>query len=140
MDSTVRPFRPGDREACIRIYGEARRAAFHWMPPDQFRDQDFDRDTAGEVVLVAEKGGRILGFVSGRDRFVHTLFVDPPLRGQGLGSLLLDSLLSRIGTPATLRCVLGNLPARLFYEKRGWAPAGEGRDAMGPWILYRKFR
>lgn len=81
-----------------------------------------------ELFLVAEAAGRLVGAViggfDGRRGLVYHLAVDPAVRGQGLGSALMDELERRL---RALGCVKGyllvvpeNAAALAWYARRGW--------------------
>ncbi|MCZ8100424.1 MAG: GNAT family N-acetyltransferase [Burkholderiales bacterium] len=132
----LRPFLPHDRDACAAIYAAARRQAFHWCGPDLFVPGDFDRDSAGEVITVAEEGGRVRGFVSVwmPDHFVHLLFIDPVHHGRGIGRRLLRYVEETFGDWAWLKCQAQNETALAFYRACGWTAGGGGVNELGPWV------
>lgn len=137
---TIRALEPGDVEACAAIFVAARRQAFDWVDPAQFRLEDFAPATVDEDVWVAEADGRIVGFLSVYllSDFIHHLFVAPRAQDQGVGSALIRFALDRTGRPAGLKCQTANRRARSFYEKRGWQEIERGEDQLGEYILYRK--
>src|ERR1035438_9572663 len=70
-----------DSGALARIFVESRLETFYWQNPARFRLEDFEKETAGETVFVAEDGsGKILGFISvwEPERFVHHLYIALP--------------------------------------------------------------
>jgi GNAT superfamily N-acetyltransferase len=103
----------------------------------------------GQVVYVHDDPP-ISGFVSAgpsrdasgtRTGEIYTLFVDPPRWGAGVGGTLLRHGLQHLvalGLAAAKLWVLDrNLPARRFYERRGWIDLGEVReDARGRFLRY----
>jgi GNAT superfamily N-acetyltransferase len=111
-----------------RVYLDSRRASFGWMDTSKLDLADFDQDTSGELVLVAEDNGRIQGFSSSwvPDRFIHHLYVDPPFMGSGVGSLLLEATVRSLGVPVRLKCLCLNQSALRFYMRRGWQVSGQG--------------
>lgn len=139
----IRRATPADRPALAEIFLKARRAAFDWQDPASFALDDFDAQTEGEIILLAENtDGLPLGFVSvwEPDGFIHHLFVDPAHQGEGIGSLLLDDLHAWLLLPYRLKCLARNTRALAFYAKRGWRQVedeggrgNEGRDDA--WIL-----
>lgn len=59
---------------------------------------------------------------------IRALYVDPSLYRRGVGALLVDEALHRLGAlgfvDARLWVIDRNHPARAFYETRGWEPDG----------------
>jgi GNAT superfamily N-acetyltransferase len=129
-------------DQCARIFVDARRSAFTWADPRQFLLEDFEAETEDEEIWVAECDGRVLGFASlwleNGGNFLHHLFVDPPEHRRGIGSLLLERSMKRLGRPATLKCLEANTVARAFYVKHGWRVVERGDSALGPYLLYLK--
>jgi len=83
----------------------------------------------GAITLVAEKGGDIVGFVTGlvrRDTSGHVITLDvvAEVRRQGIGRALMSCLhrefLLRDVTVAVLEVSVENLAARSFYESIGY--------------------
>lgn len=137
MNLEIRPATPDDRPAMRSIYLHARRHAFAWMPAEAYQPGDLDAAIEGEQVLVATHGQRLLGFVSWweADHFIHCLFIDPAVHGQGIGTLLLSECLARVGRPAELKCVVANRPAMRFYLARGWQEHSRGSCEEGEYAL-----
>jgi ribosomal protein S18 acetylase RimI-like enzyme len=88
---------------------------------------------AAQFTLVASAGRRRLGFVTAgpirdeppaRGGEVYALYVDPARTGQGVGSVLLEAAVTRLGacgfSRASLWVFTRNTNARRFYEQRGW--------------------
>lgn len=96
-------------------------------------------DARHDVLLVADRGGQLVGLVYARPAGDHdpaqtaevsALYVDPACRGQGVGAALLGTAaleLSRLGfSTVRLEVLSANLPARAFYEHMGGREIGEG--------------
>jgi RimJ/RimL family protein N-acetyltransferase len=97
-----------------------------------------------QVVLVAEMGGAVVGFVTGgpsRDHDadgawgVYAVYVAPSAWGMGAGRALLDAFLDRV-PPAVPRLTLWvldtNEQARAFYERAGMRVDGAAKpDRIG---------
>jgi ribosomal protein S18 acetylase RimI-like enzyme len=81
-----------------------------------------------DLFLVAELDGRIVGTViggyDGRRGILYHLAVAEPLRGNGIGSLLMDEVVSRLRAKGCLKCYLlvttDNPEAETYYQRRGW--------------------
>jgi GNAT superfamily N-acetyltransferase len=129
----VVPFDAAHAPSLARLYLAARRATFHWAPADRFALHDFAPDTDGEVIEVALHDGEPVGFVSVwmPAHFIHHLYVDAAYQGLGIGTLLLDRALQRIGRPAGLKCVERNARALAFYRAKGWRFVAHGEDDLG---------
>lgn len=98
---------------------------------------DFDRETAGESVLVACDQAQVVGFVSvwTPDHFIHHLHVDPAFQRQGVGRELLRSLPGWPGTSYRLKCLTANGPALAFYAANGFTQVGEGAAGRERFLL-----
>jgi GNAT superfamily N-acetyltransferase len=132
---TIRPFRRRDRPACDVIYVEGRRLAFPWCPPEMFQPGDFERDSEGEEIWVAEYEGAVAAFlsVSRPEHFIHLLFVDPARHKMGIGASLLAKAREVLGAAAWLKCQTGNVGALSFYRAQGWTVVPGGSNEIGPW-------
>ena len=133
----VRPPAEDDPPALRRVYLQARCAAFDWMDRDGFGLEDFERDTRGETIWVAALEGIPVGFASvcPTENFIHHLYVDPDHQGQGVGSILLDTCLDRLGRPAALKCLARNARAIDFYLDRDWYAVARDEGPEGPYLL-----
>jgi len=118
----VREMMPSDLPTLRKIYLRARQQTFTWENAAHMQLNDFDTDTAGELVLCAINGKRMIGFVTiwRPTDFIHCLFIDPNQQGQGVGRRLLDCALMNMKHPASLKCVAKNGRALSFYERNGW--------------------
>jgi ribosomal-protein-alanine N-acetyltransferase len=107
---------------------EIERASFGRDAYDRNLFAEYTR-RCGELFLVAEDSGRILGYaltclaIRGRAELV-SVAVDPAARGTGAAKALLDSTLRRLRTRRVTRLGLmvkvTNERARAFYEKCGF--------------------
>jgi ribosomal protein S18 acetylase RimI-like enzyme len=71
-------------------------------------------------------------------RELYAIHVDPDFVGTGVGRLLMADALRHLGARAVLWVLEGNTRARAFYEKGGWEPDGETREApMGGDVTYQ---
>ena len=90
------------------------------------------------VVLVADTKGETIGYAYGEIEdydwmslrgpagVLNDLIVDPAYRGQGVGRLLLDAIISRLKSRDAPRVVLStaakNTSAQHFFERNGFRP------------------
>ncbi|MFA5120321.1 GNAT family N-acetyltransferase [Zavarzinia sp.] len=118
----LRAVEPGDEAACAEIFVTARRRARPDLPAERFSLEDYSVATADLDLIVAERGGRVHGFVafSRLEREVELLFVAPEAQGCGTGALLLAAAARRLGSGAHLLCDLNNVGGRAFYRAQGW--------------------
>ncbi|MDP2078820.1 MAG: GNAT family N-acetyltransferase [Sulfuricurvum sp.] len=97
-------------------------------------------EQSNTIVLVAHYHNRIVGMVSmqqlistsmgERVGFIEDMIVQIDFRGQGIGSLLLTSLITTSKQLGYKRLSLGvdlrNTPAKAFYAKFGFHPSNMG--------------
>ncbi len=62
---------------------------------------------------------RLVGYAMVHDQWLHSLYVDPDLQGQGVGSMLLDLAKVLRPTGFCLYVFETNTPARRFYGRQG---------------------
>lgn len=134
----IRAVVDSDVLALSRIFLASRRQAFQASNPETFSLSDFESQTEGELVFLAENEcGTPLGFISiwEADSFVHHLFVDPQHQRKGVGERLLQSLESWLPRPYRLKCLAANQSALAFYRQMGWKEIGRGDDDLGEFLL-----
>lgn len=112
------------------VQAEFVRRAYSW--------ESLARRMESGVFLVAELDGEVVGFAnfaevpSAGEVRLGAIYVLPDEQGRGAGSRLLEAGISRFPAAAriTLRVERDNLPARRFYEARGFREAGEFTDDL----------
>jgi len=137
MTIGVRPATDADRPVLRALFLHARRVTFDWLPAEQFHPGDFDAQTRGERILVAEdEAGAVTGFVSvwEPDAFIHHLFVAPERQREGIGHALLCAA-GWPREPLRLKCLVRNERALAFYRAHGFAEAGRGSTDDGEYVL-----
>lgn len=137
MTVQVREFEEGDREALRQVHVLSRRATFTWQPPEMHQASDFDECTQGERILVALLDGQPVGFAAiwEAEDFLHSLFVHPAFKRQGVGRALLDRCADHFRGTATLKCLKANVNAMQFYLSQGWRILKEEADPDGDYLL-----
>lgn len=103
----IRPVRPSDMAAISAIYGpavESGTASFELEPPslEEMTSRMRQITAEGFPYLVAEREGRVAGYAYAntyrtRPAYRYTvedsIYVDPVLQGQGIGTVLLERLI-----------------------------------------------
>ena len=136
----IREMTTQDKPRLRELYLTSRRTTFYWDDPEIMHIEDFDRDTEGECVFVAESQQSIVGFISlyVPESFIHCLFVDERFTGCGIGHLLLKEAKNQLQFPLHLKCLSRNTPALAFYEKEGWEKVHEVNVHDAYWqLIYR---
>jgi GNAT superfamily N-acetyltransferase len=156
-DVTVRPARLEDAEAFTRAHEAAWDATLasiagrrlEELVPFEERVERFraglERPGVDASVLVAERGGEVVGEAVRVGSELRDLYVVPEAWGIGAGPALMGEVLAEIraggATQATLWVVEANARARRFYEREGWEPTGETRETpLGPTELQYALR
>jgi 2'-5' RNA ligase/GNAT superfamily N-acetyltransferase len=90
------------------------------------------------LVVTARREGRVVGAAAGRvegdgSATLTALVVAPDARAQGIGSHVLAAFLAA-ATERGCTCAFASAPpgaeTATFLQERGWAPAGQGRQAL----------
>ncbi len=141
-DVTVRLGTAEDAHALADLYSEARRAAVPQMPPSMHTDEEhrgyYTRQLGEDeiTVWVAEADGEPLGFAMCTPTFLDGLYVRPDLKGQGVGSLLLDVVEATHPEGYELWVFESNTGAQRLYERRGLVVVertdGAGNEEKAP--------
>jgi ribosomal-protein-alanine N-acetyltransferase len=137
----TRPIRLKDLDRIMEI----ERASFGADAYD--RALFLDYRAGGALFLAADRGGRILGYalaeVRGRRAELVSIAVDPPDRGRGAASALIESLLRRLRRRGvfciSLMVKAENGDAQALYRKYGFRRARRVRryyeDGADGWLM-----
>lgn len=140
----VRDASTADAAACAVVYAPyvARTAvSFEAVPPsEQEMARRIEAALATHAWLVAERGGRVLGYAYAapfKPREAYrwscevSAYVDPDQRGRGTGRALYEALLERLAQrgyrTATASMTLPNEASARFHAALGFEPAGTYR-------------
>jgi putative acetyltransferase len=142
----LRPFLPADAPLLAEIfraavteltaddYSEAQQEAWASIADDV---EQFGKDLAGELTLIATMEGSPVGFASleGKDK-IGMLYVHPAAAGQGVGAMLVDALEKLAGSRGVSKLsVDASDSARGFFEKRGYVAQQRNTVSLaGEWL------
>jgi len=129
MPVTIRSAVLGDVPALLAIERETANAA-HWI------EVQYERRAADGLILAAETGRGICGFVCAREVAdvweIENVVVAEQNRRSGIADSLLRELLRRVrehgGDAVWLEVRESNRPARRLYEKHGFRETGRRRE------------
>lgn len=127
---TVRPLHGGDIAGVLEIQAACPEVA-SWSEADYHRLESQEGPSWQTTVALVD--GKIAGFLThaaplNGDSEILNLAVDPKHRRQGVAGALLRKLLRQISGPLFLEVRAGNTPALSFYDKLGFAKAGQRRS------------
>jgi len=138
----VRIARPDDRLNLIELQRRASLASEDDQIRQKLQDNpdliDLDEQMlANNEVVVAEIGGRIVGFATiiaheGNDAELEGLFVEPTEWRKGIGAALVHAIEREASAWGASRIhVLANQNALAFYEAAGFSKIGDKRTELG---------
>lgn len=122
-EPTIRPsIGAGEHPTLVAIWRRAVDATHDFLAEDD-RNR-IEASLAAEyfpavVLLVAELDDEPVGFAGTRERSLEMLFVDPDVRGAGIGTALLTRAIAEHGV-TTVAVNEQNASALRFYEHRGF--------------------
>ena len=140
-----------DSRALAALHVESWRANYRGALSDAYLDgpveaerrsvwkERFERPRAGQIVMLAERAGSLVGFICGfadHDRtwgtLIDNLHVAPSHKGRGLGRGLMRAIAQHLvqaspGRPIHLYVLEANHAARGFYDRLGGEPVEHGR-------------
>jgi GNAT superfamily N-acetyltransferase len=141
---SVRPASPSDADPVAVVARRSREAAMPWLPDLHTPDEDlafFASQLATHHAWVALVDGRVAGFGIAGEGWLHHLYVEPQLRGRGLGSALLVEAKQVYPVGLYLWVFERNHAARSFYAARGFVDVkrtdGSGNEEKEPDVLMR---
>lgn len=130
----LRPARPDDAATVAEIWRRGWHDGHDGLVPQALVDvrtaESFSTRAAERVAdtVVAERGGKVVGFVMVVGDEVEQVYVDSRHRGSGLANGLIaeaERVVKANGHDvAWLAVVAGNGRARRFYERSGWVDQG----------------
>src|SRR4051812_18285567 len=139
-DPVIRLASPDDHPECAAVFVAAYRQAFPLHPAQYYVPERYFESITGEEQWVTAQAGKIVAVLSvyWAENFIHSLYVDPAVQGQGIGRRLLEAVVARARGVCELKCDKANKRAVAFYKHLGWREVGEGTAETGPWVRLRK--
>lgn len=134
VELVVRPALQEDADALATLLVTAREAAHPAMPRGVHPPEDVRRwmrsrlEAPAAEVWVAERDTGLAGLLILEHDWLHSIYVDPRLAGQGIGATLLEVAKSRRPDGLGLWVFQSNDGARRFYLRHGF---GEVRRTDG---------
>lgn len=127
-----------DLPALRELYLKVRQATFTWFDTSHYQLSTFDTDTSGEYILVAYIEDKVAGFISAYlpDNFIHHLYIDNVFQNQGIGAILLKTMLEKLGQPVRLKCLQENKAGIAFYEQNGFVQKEMGMALEGVYFVF----
>ena len=136
VSASVRDATPDDIEGIARVAAAAWRdtyagllapATIEEFIARAYTAERLARRVADDEFLVGLAEGVVVAFAdafAADDRLaLFAIYVDPPRRGEGIGTLLLDELRRRHpDLPVVADVLNGNRKGEIFYERRGFEP------------------
>lgn len=146
----IRPLReaPEAGRVLAQAFKDAWPDFFAEWPAERIEREMFTEGSALPIILVASVDGRVAGTVALRARSVEThehlgpwvtgLWVEPDLRGLGLGRDLLAAITEEAATRGFPAIYAVSNSARWLFDKLGWAALEEIAYHGEEVTLYRK--
>lgn len=135
LQTAISPVHPDDHPRVVAVWEASVRATHHFLAPGDVEFfKPLVRDEflhAVELACVRGAAGAVAGFVGVADGKVEMLFIDPALRGQGIGRRLLRHAVDVMGA-TRVDVNEQNEQAVGFYLRMGFAVEGRSElDGMG---------
>jgi len=146
MTISLRLATPADADDIAALFAVSRRLLtflpdLHTVEEDRAHIRD--HVLVDYRVTIAERDGRIVGFMAELEGWIEHFYMDAAQLRTGIGSALMADAKAR-NQSLELWCFADNMRARAFYEKHGFVAVkftdGAGNEARAPDILYRWVR
>jgi len=122
----IRPSGPADGERVVEIWRSAVDATHDFLSPSDLAGIDAQvREflPKAPLLLAIDREDRIVSFMGMTGHHVDALFIDPVLRGGGIGRLMIDHAAS-LHASLTVDVNEQNAQAVGFYERMGFVRTG----------------
>lgn len=130
--------RKEDFEPLKKLFLKERKNTFFWLDTSEYKLDDFEKHTQGELILTALLDDIPVGFISiwMPNNFIHHLYVDQNYQGRKIGTELLKAAITRTNFPLILKCLENNTKAVEFYKRKGFIEKEKGQSGNGIYILF----
>ena len=131
---TLRPSRPEDGTALVELWRRSVDATHHFLSADDRKA--IDAKVCGflphaPVTVAVDENDRLHGFMLIDGAHMEALFIDPDVRGSGIGRQLLQHGLALHG-PLTTDVNQQNIQTVGFYQRMGFVETGRSAlDSQG---------
>jgi putative acetyltransferase len=128
---TLRPYRESDEPATIELWRQTWQQAYPAIDfttrLDWWRERWRGELVPSAMIVVAESAGSLVGFVTVNTAtgYLDQIVVAPPMWGAGVAEMLLDDAKRLSPSLLALHVNKDNARAVRFYQKHGFAIAGE---------------
>jgi putative acetyltransferase len=141
----LRPYRAEDEDAANALWLQTWRLAYPSIDfdarVDWWRERWRNELVPKAAIIVAEQAGAMVGFVTiDAEGYLDQLVVAPDHWGSPLATLLVDEAKRRSPAGITLLVNADNNRAIRFYERSGFARAGEDVNASGRPVLKMEWK
>lgn len=132
---TIVPALPSDHKQITDVWEASVKATHHFLPTDftaQWRNQvETVFLSVVELYCAKNKEGKIIGFVGVAEQKIEMLFLDPDVRGKGVGKQLTEFAIKTLKADK-VDVNEQNEQAVGFYLKMGFKQVGRSeKDAQG---------
>lgn len=141
-DIVLAPATDDDLDTVVALFGRSRAVALPFLQKLHSRDEDrafLAQYVTSAQTTLARVDNCLAGFMVRTPGWIDQLYLDPDMRGRGIGRRLVDWAKTESNT-LELWCFADNHAARAFYAAQGFAEIGgtDGDNEQGlPDILLR---
>jgi len=133
--ATLRPYRPTDEDASIALWQETWQQAYPLIDfaarVPWWRERWRNELVPNAAIIVAEEASTLVGFVTiDAKGYLDQLVVSPDNWGSKLATALVNEAKHQSPDGVTLLVNKDNARAIRFYEKHGFAYAGEDKNPV----------
>lgn len=105
------------------LYNQIRKETETWIDKSLVTLEEFEEMIEVETIYIAYDKQRMIGFLTFYvpDNFIHLFFIDANHQGTGIGSYLLNEVISDFyGEEISLKCLIHNHLGIKFYQSKGF--------------------